>query len=84
MPSVRIVEISVNQGPAFVKKGPVCKCGYHQWIVKPMGAVCSQCGAERVGHFTGYVKDGPVCRCGYHQWFVSPDHWACSQCGTAR
>jgi hypothetical protein len=73
MATVRIVEVVVGHGSTFIKDGPECKCGYHQWIVKSAEPVCSQCGAVREGSFTGYVKDGPECHCGYHQWFVSPD-----------
>ena len=84
MGEFRIIEIVLDQGPCFIKDGPICKCGYREWIVKPNSAVCSQCGAEREGHFTGYVKDGPICRCGYRQWFASSDYWVCSHCGQSR
>lgn len=84
MGEIRIIEISFNSGPCYIKDGPICRCERHQWIIKPNAAVCSYCGTERSGRFTGYIKDGPVCRCGYHQWFVSSEHWVCSYCGQAR
>lgn len=84
MARIAIIEIEVSKCPAFIKDGPECRCGYHQWIVKPNGAVCSKCGQERNGSFTAYTKDGPECRCGYHQWFVSTNHWVCSKCGEER
>lgn len=85
MIGIRIIDIEIERGPCFIKKGPVCECGYHQWIIKPYAAVCSNCGTEREGHFTGYISEnGPVCECGYHQWFVSSEHWVCSNCGQSR
>lgn len=85
MGSIRVTEIFIDQGPTFIKDGPECGCGYHQWIIKTHAAVCSNCGTERNGHFTGYInRSGPECRCGYHQWFVSTNHWVCSYCGTSR
>jgi len=82
--NIRIVEITINNGPCYVVGGPACRCGYHDWIIKPDSAVCSNCGTERNGNFSGYVIDGPICRCGYHQWFVSSNYWVCSNCGQSR
>jgi hypothetical protein len=81
MEEIRIIEILIDRGPCYVKDGPVCYCGNHDWIIKPNMAVCSNCGRERKGQFTGYVKDGPICYCGYHDWFASNERWICSNCG---
>ena len=47
MGEIRIIEISIDREPCFIKDGPVCSCGYHQWIIKPNSVVCSNCGEER-------------------------------------
>jgi len=84
MTRIAIIEIETSQGSCFLKDGPECRCGYHQWIIKPNSAVCSKCGKELPGCFTAFTKDGPECQCGYHQWFVSTNQWVCSKCGTER
>jgi hypothetical protein len=81
MGGIRIIEILIEAGPTYVKDGPMCYCGHHDWIIKAKGAVCSNCGREKNGHFSSYVVDGPACYCGYKDWFASDEEWICSNCG---
>lgn len=55
MDEIRIIEISIDRGLCYNKDGPISRCERHQWIIKPNAAVCSYCGTERNGRFTGYL-----------------------------
>jgi hypothetical protein len=81
MAEIRIIQLLFDQAPSYIKDGPMCYCGQHDWIIKSGLAVCSNCGREKKGQFSSYVVNGPKCYCGHFDWFASNDEWICSNCG---